>query len=222
LDIKLCSGLREIAFDFAMLLPPFTGVGLKAFDRLGEDITARLFRPNGFMTVDAEYSPRPFDEWRAADWSRTYQSPAYRNLFAAGIAFAPPHAISRPYQTPSGAPVAPAPPRTGMPSAMIGKAVARSVVDMLGGSAKPTHTSSMAAMGAACVASAGANPFRGTAASLTVYPIVPDFERYPGYGRDVDQTSGEIGLAGHWIKILLHHAFLYKAQLKPGWSLIPE
>jgi sulfide:quinone oxidoreductase len=109
-----------------------------------------------------------------------------------------------------------------MPSAMIGKAVARSVVDMLGGSAEPTHTSSMATMGAACVASAGANPFRGTAASLTVYPIVPDFERYPGYGRDVDQTSGEIGLAGHWIKILLHHAFLYKAQLKPGWSLIPE
>jgi len=213
---------REIAFDFAMLLPPFTGVGLKAFDRLGEDITARLFRPNGFMTVDAEYSPRPFEEWRAADWPRTYQSPAYRNLFAAGIAFAPPHAISRPYQTPSGAPVAPAPPRTGMPSAMIGKAVARSVVDMLGGSAEPTHTSSMATMGAACVASAGANPFRGTAASLTVYPIVPDFERYPGYGRDVDQTSGEIGLAGHWIKILLHHAFLYKAQLKPGWSLIPE
>ncbi len=213
---------REIAFDFAMLLPPFAGVGLTAVNRTGEDITAQLFRPNGFMTVDAEYSARTFDQWRAADWPRTYQSPAYRNLFAAGIAFAPPHAISRPYQTPSGAPVAPAPPRTGMPSAMIGKAVARSVVDMLGGAAQPTRAASMAAMGAACVASAGANPFTGTAASLTVFPIVPDFERYPVYGRDLDQTSGEIGLAGHWIKILLHHAFLYKAQLKPGWSLIPE
>jgi sulfide:quinone oxidoreductase len=213
---------REIAFDFAMLLPPFAGVGLTAFDRAGTDITARLFRPNGFMTVDADYAPKAWEEWRASDWPRTYQSPAYPNLFAVGIAFAPPHAISRPYQTPSGAPVAPAPPRTGMPSAMIGKAVARSVVDMLGGAPGPTRASSMATMGAACVASAGANPFTGTAASLTVYPIVPDFERYPAYGRDLRQTSGEIGLAGHWIKILLHHAFLYKAQLKPGWSLIPE
>jgi sulfide:quinone oxidoreductase len=213
---------REIGFDFAMLLPPFAGVGLAAVDRAGTDITAKVFRPNGFMTVDADYTARPFEEWRAADWPRTYQSPAYGNLFATGIAFAPPHAISRPYQTPSGAPVAPAPPRTGMPSAMIGKAVARSVTDMLGGAPAPTRTSSMATMGAACVASAGANPFTGTAASMTVYPIVPDFERYPAYGRDIKQTTGEIGLAGHWIKILLHHAFLYKAQLKPGWSLIPE
>ena len=213
---------REIAFDFAMLLPPFAGVGLTAFDRAGADITPRVFRPNGFMAVDADYAPRPWEEWRAADWPRTYQSPAYPNLFAVGIAFAPPHAISRPYQTPSGAPVAPAPPRTGMPSAMIGKAVARSVVDMVGGAPGPTRVSSMATMGAACVASAGANPLTGTAASLTVYPIIPDFERYPAYGRDLKQTTGEIGLAGHWIKILLHHAFLYKAQLKPGWSLIPE
>jgi sulfide:quinone oxidoreductase len=213
---------REIGFDFAMLLPPFAGVGLTAVNRKGEDITARLFRPSGFMTVDAEYSARPYEQWRAADWPSTYQSPAYANLFAAGIAFAPPHAISRPYQAPSGAPVAPAPPRTGMPSAMIGKAVARSVVDMLGGSPEPTHASSMAKMGAACVASAGANPLTGTAVSMTVFPIVPDFERYPVYGRDLHQTSGEIGLAGHWIKILLHHLFLYKAQLKPGWSLIPE
>jgi sulfide:quinone oxidoreductase len=96
------------------------------------------------------------------------------------------------------------------------------VVDILGGSAEPTHASSMAKMGAACVASAGANPFTGTAVSLTVFPIVPDFERFPVYGRDLHPTSGEIGLAGHWIKILLHHLFLYKAQLKPGWSLIPE
>jgi sulfide:quinone oxidoreductase len=72
------------------------------------------------------------------------------------------------------------------------------------------------------VASAGAHLLTGTAASMTVYPIVPDFERYPRYGRDLNQTFGEIGLAGHWIKILLHHMFLYKAQLRPGWALIPE
>lgn len=109
-----------------------------------------------------------------------------------------------------------------MPSAMIGKAVAASIVDMLKGASRPTHTASLAEMGAACVASAGANPFRGTAASVTVFPIVPDYDRYPEYGRDLNYTFGEIGLAGHWIKILLHHMFLYKARLLPGWSMIPE
>jgi len=93
---------------------------------------------------------------------------------------------------------------------------------MLGGSTGPTHAASMAEMGAACVASAGANPFTGTAASLTVFRIVPNFEKYPEYGRDINNTFGEIGLAGHWIKILLHHMFLYKARLRPGWQLIPE
>lgn len=212
----------EVAFDFAMLLPPFSGAELKAYARDGADVTDRLFLPSDFMRVDADYTPKPYEEWRARDWPRTYQSPAYGNVFAAGIAFAPPHAISRPYATPSGAPVAPAPPRTGMPSAMIGKAVARSVADMIRGSERPTHTASMAEMGAACVASAGANPFTGTAASMTVFPIVPDFDRYPDYGRDLGRTFGEIGLAGHWIKILLHHLFLYKARLRPGWRLIPE
>ena len=213
---------HEQGFDFAMLLPPFSGVGLKAFDRESADITDRLFLPNEFMRVDADYTPKPHEQWIARDWPRTYQSPAYHNLFAAGIAFAPPHPISIPHTSPNGTVIAPAPPRTGMPSATIGKAVARSIVDMIRGSRTPTHTASMAEMGAACVASAGANPFTGTAASMTVFPIVPDYERYPEYGRDLDLTFGELGLAGHWIKILLHHLFLHKARLRPGWRLIPE
>jgi len=213
---------HEQGFDFAMLLPPFSGVGLKALDRAGVDITDRLFMPNEFMRVDANYTAKPYDEWKASDWPRTYQSPEYHNLFAAGIAFAPPHPISIPHKSPNGTVIAPAPPRTGMPSATIGKAVARSIVDMISGSRTPTHTASMAEMGAACVASAGANPFTGTAASMTVFPIVPDYERYPDYGRDLERTFGEIGLAGHWIKILLHHLFLHKARLRPGWRLIPE
>ena len=32
---------------------------------------------------------------------------------------------------------------------------------------------------------------------MRVFPIVPDYERYPQYGRDLDRTFGEIGLAGH-------------------------
>ena len=130
--------------------------------------------------------------------------------------------MSKPRQSPNGTSITPAPPRTGMPSAMIAKAVAHSLVDMIHGSPEPTRAASMAEMGAACVASAGANPFTGTAASLTVFPIVPDFERYPEYGRDIRRTFGEIGLAGHWIKILLHHLFLHKARMRPFWSLIPE
>ncbi len=213
---------REQGFDFAMLLPPFSGVGLRAFDRESVEITDRVFLPNGFMRVDADYSSKPHEQWKAGDWPRTYQSPDYFNVFAAGIAFAPPHAISIPHKSPNGTVIAPAPPRTGMPSATIGKAVARNIAEMLDGARTPTHTASMAEMGAACVASAGANPFTGTAASMTVFPIVPDYERYPQYGRDLDRTFGEIGLAGHWIKILLHHLFLHKARLRPGWRLIPE
>ena len=34
--------------------------------------------------------------------------------------------------------------------------------------------------------------FTGTAASITVFPIVPDYEKYPDYGRDLDHTFGGI------------------------------
>jgi sulfide:quinone oxidoreductase len=213
---------HELEFDFSMLIPPFAGVGLKAYNKAGEDITSQLFAPNGFMKVDADYTPRPYLEWSARDWPQTYQTPSFRNIFAVGIAFAPPHLISKPMQSANGTAINPAPPRTGMPSAAMAKAVAMSLRDMLNGSDKPTHTASMAEMGAACVASTGADFFKGTAATMTVYPVVPDFEKYPEFGRDIELTFGEIGLAGHWMKYLLHHAFIYQAKLKPGWSLLPD
>ena len=50
---------------------------------------------------------------------------------------------------------------------------------------------------------------------------VPDYQRYPT-GRDLSETKGELGLAGHWLKLSLHHLFLYKNKGLPGWSLIPE
>ena len=213
----------EQDFDFAMLIPPFAGVGLKAYDKEGKDITDTIFAPNGFMKVDADYTPKPYEEWKASDWPRTLQNPTYKNMFAVGIAFAPPHLISKPMQSPNGTPINPTPPRTGMPSAMMGKAVAQTIRDMIvDGATEPTHTACMAEMGAACVASAGKGIFSGTAAAMTVYPIIPDFEKYPGVGRDMNGTTGELGLAAHWVKHLLHYAFLWKAQLKPGWTLIPE
>ncbi len=213
----------EEEFDFAMLIPPFAGVGLKVYDKGGEDITDTIFATNGFMKVDAKYDAGAYENWKASDWPETYQNPIFSNMFACGIAFAPPHPISKPMSSPNGTPINPTPPRTGMPSGIIGKAVARSVCDMIEkGKDAELHKASMAKMGAACVASAGKGLTGGTAAVLTVYPVVPDFEKYPGLGRDLRYTFGEIGLAGHWIKHVLHHLFIYKAKLKLGWSLIPE
>jgi len=212
-----------LAFDFAMLLPPFRGADLKAYDRAGADITADLFAPSGFLKVDADYMPKQQDQWRAADWPETYQSPGYANVFGIGIAFAPPHAISTQRTSPSGTVIAPAPPRTGMPSAVMGRQVARSIADMIcRGSTQPTHTASMASMGAACIASAGAGFRTGTAAAMTMYPVVPDYDRYPVHGRSVKDTYGEIGLAAHWVKHLLHFVFIYKAKARPGWAFLPE
>ncbi|MCB1170557.1 MAG: FAD-dependent oxidoreductase [Leptospiraceae bacterium] len=210
-------------FDFAMLLPPFSGVPLKAFNAKGKDITADLFAPNGFMKVDADYSPKKWEDWKPSDWPRTYQNPQYRNIFAVGIAFAPPHAIARPRSSPAGTPIFPTPPRTGMPSAVMGNAVAHSIATMIKkGTDQPSHAAPMSELGAACIASAGAGLLSGSAASLTVYPLVPDFEKYPETGRSLRYTTGEIGLAGHWLKYFLHYLFMYKARGKAGWAWIPE
>ena len=210
-------------FDFAMLIPPFSGVGLKAYDKSKKDITEKLFAPNNFMKVDADYTAKPYEEWKSSDWPRTYQNPIYKNIFAAGIAFAPPHLISKPAKSPNGTPINPTPPRTGMPSGIIGKAVAYSICSMIkDGKKAHIHEASMAEMGAACVASAGKGLFDGQAAAMTVYPVVPNYDKYPATGRDPEYTYGELGLAGHWIKHILHHMFIYKAKLKLGWTLIPE
>ncbi len=219
---QLDGSVHELEFDFSMLIPPFSGVGLKAYDKSGSDITEQLFAPNGFMKVDADYNPKPFEEWSKADWPKTYQTPKYKNIFAIGIAFAPPHPISKVMKSPSGLQISPTPPRTGMPSATIGKAVAENIRDLLNGATTLSHTASMGEMGAACVASTGMDLFKGTAATMTVFPVVPDYETYPEYGRDMDLTFGEIGLAGHWMKYLLHHVFIYQAKLRPGWSVLPD
>lgn len=219
---QLDGSRHELAFDFAMLLPPFRGAALAVYDRAGEDVSANLFAPNGFMKVDADYTPKPYDEWRAQDWPSTYESPAYPNVFAVGIAFAPPHPISRPRKSPNGTVIAPAPPRTGMPSGVMGKTVALTIVDRIAGAAGAAHSASMANMGAACVASAGTGLTKGSAAAMTMYPVVPDYLKYPGVGRSQKDTIGEIGLAGHWMKLMLHYLFIHKAKARLGWQFIPE
>lgn len=220
---NLAGELGEESFDFAMLIPAFSGQDFKAFDKQGQDITSTLFAANGFMKVDADYTAKPYEEWSVEDWPSTYQNSAYPNLFAPGIAFAPPHSISKPMQSPNGLQIYPTPPRTGMPSGVMGKIVAENIAESIkAGKTITPHTASMGKMGAACVVSAGYGLTNGSAATMTVFPVVPDYDKYPEWGRDINYTVGEPGLAGHWIKLLLHYMFMYKAKANPLWHLIPE
>lgn len=209
-------------FDFAMLIPSFSGHGFKAYDKVEKDITDLLFK--GFMIVDANYQAKPYEEWSVQDWPETYQNPTFPQIFAPGIAFAPPHAISRPRKSKNGTDIFPAPPRTGMPSGITAKLVADNIIAQIEtGSKNLPHRGSMGNMGAACIASAGYGFTQGSGISITTFPIVPDYEKYPKtQGRDLQKTFGDIGLAGHWLKLTLHYAFLYKAKMKPFWWLIPE
>jgi sulfide:quinone oxidoreductase len=109
-----------------------------------------------------------------------------------------------------------------MPSGVMGKTAALTIAGRLkNGKDTPAHTASMARMGAACVASAGTGLTKGSAAAMTMLPVVPDYVRYPT-GRDARETQGELGLHGHWVKLMLHYLFIYKAKALPGWQLIPE
>ncbi len=214
---------KTMPFDFSMLIPAFAGAGLKAYDQQGEDISVKLFAPNGLMKVDADYTPKPFEEWRIEDWPSTYRSPLYPNIFAPGIAFAPPHSISKPMTSKSGLAIFPTPPRTGMPSGVMGKITALNIINLVNkGEHELKHRASMGKMGAACIVSAGYGMTRGAAATMTVFPIVPDFNKYPEYGRSIGYTMGEAGLAGHWMKWFMHYMFLHKAKGYPFWWLLPE
>lgn len=214
---------KTTEFDFAMLIPGFSGQGIKAYNRQGDEITSSLFAPNGFMNVDADYTPKPFEEWSVNDWPQTYQNPEYANIYAAGIAFAPPHSISKPMKSVNGTPIFPAPPRTGMPSGVIGKIIAQNIAHAVQtGKIEHKHTASMGRMGAACIVSAGYSLTKGLGATMTVSPIVPDWEKFPDWGRNIKSTVGEIGTAGHWIKLFLHYMFLHKAKGYPFWWLLPE
>jgi len=214
---------KEEPFDFAMLIPSFSGHGIKAFARNGDDITTRLFMPNNLMKVDANYTAKPYEKWSIEDWPSTYQNPEFENIFAPGIAFAPPHPISKPQKSKNGTAIFPSPPRTGMPSGVMRKIVAQNITEWISsGKPKLKHRASMGKMGAACIVSAGYGMLNGNSATMTVSPIVPDWEKYPEWGRNINDTMGEPGLAGHWMKLFMHYMFLHKAKGYPFWYLLPE
>jgi len=199
-----------------MLIPPFAGVGLKASTKTKATSPARCSCQR-LMKVDADYTARPYLEWSAKDWPKTYQTPSYRNIFAVGIAFAVPHLISKPMQSANGtrsilphrAPACLPPPwprllhERARHDQRRGKADAHRIDGGNGRSLRCLHRLAYS---------------QGNCCNHDRIPVVPDYEKYPEFGRDIDLTFGEIGLAGHWMKYLLHHTFIYQAKLRPGWS----
>jgi sulfide:quinone oxidoreductase len=212
---------QTLEYDFAMLIPQFRGIPLKYENAKGEDITANMTMPNGFMRVDADYTPKGYKEYKGSDWPALYRSPLYANLYAAGIAFAPPHPMSKGLKSPTGLQITAMAPRTGMASGIMGRTVASNVADQVHGK-EPAHHARMSEMPAACVASMGKSLLHGSAASIIMTPVARDYERYPEYGRDLTLCDLDVGLAGAWTKRMLHSVFLWKLQAKPGWQMIPE
>ncbi len=213
----------ETGFDFSMLIPRFLGQPLAFIGKDGEDVSADILAPNGLVKVDATYG-LPYDELtrQPGAWPRVYRSPAHPEIFAAGIAFAPPGPISVPHTTPNGTAIAAAPPRTGMVSAIIGRVVALNVIDLVKTGAM-THGERMTEMYAACIASMGDSLWDGSAAVIMIYPVVPDYERYPNdEGRDLFVTHMEMGLAGAWMKRMIQTTFMHKLRGRAGWRFIPE
>lgn len=208
-------------FDFAMLIPQFRGIPLKYIAHDGTDITETMTMPNGFMRVDADYSAKPYEQYKGSDWPAFYRSPLYGNIYAAGIAFAPPHPMSRGKKTAGGTQITAMAPRTGMASGIMGRTVAYNIADQIDGR-EPSHHARMSEMPAACIASMGKSLFTGSAASIIMSPVARDYEKYPQYGRDLKLCDVDVGLGGAWTKLMLHHTFMWKLQAKPGWQMIPE
>jgi sulfide:quinone oxidoreductase len=213
----------ETPFDFAMLIPRFLGQPLKVLDNSGADVSAELLAPNGLVKVDAKYG-LPYDELIKTPeaWPETYRSPKYPEIFAAGIAFAPPGPISQPHTTPNGLAITAAPPRTGMVSGIIGRVVALNIAELVK-KGTMSHGERMTEMYAACIASMGDSLWDGAAATIMIYPVVPDFKNYANEeGRDLFVTHMEMGLAGAWMKRMIHTTFMWKLQGRPFWRVIPE
>lgn len=213
----------ETHYDFAMLIPQFIGQPMKFIGKEGEDVSDKLMNKAGFVFVDGYYGLSYESlHYTPEAWPAVYQNPVYRNIFAAGIAFAPPGPISPPHTTPNGTNITATAPRTGMVSGIIGRLVAKNLIGLVK-EGKMAYQERMTEMYSACIASMGSSLWSGEATSVFLYPIVPNFLRFPNkYGRDERITHLEGGVAGAWIKRIVHTTMLYKAKSYPGWQFIPE
>ncbi|NNJ11111.1 FAD-dependent oxidoreductase [Chloroflexales bacterium ZM16-3] len=213
----------ETAYDFAMLIPQFLGQSIKYIGKGGEDVSDKVVTPNGMVKVDATYGlDYPTLRMTPEAWPATYQNPSYPNIFAAGIAFAPPGPISAPHVTKNGTSISAAPPRTGMIASVTGRITAFNIADLVT-SGEMHHRERMTEMFAACVASMGGSLWDGEAATIFMYPVVPDYKHFPrSDGRDPSVTHMEMGTGGAWMKRLVHETFMHKFKGRIGWQIIPE
>ncbi len=213
----------ETEYDFAMLVPQFIGQPFKYVGKNGEDITEKIANKAGFILVDGIYGlPYSTLAENPDAWPGVYQNVNYKNIFAGGIAFAPPGPISEPHITPNGTAITAAPPRTGMVSGIIGRVIAKNIIDLIK-KGRMTHHERMSEMAAACIASMGDSLWDGSAATIMMYPVVPDVRKFPNeYGRDLFVTHMEMGLAGAWMKRMIHTTFMHKLKARIGWKIIPE
>jgi sulfide:quinone oxidoreductase len=189
----------------------------------GGDITARGLPPNGFMKVDADYrgpNPTPNGAPRTGPTSTKagLSQPVRRRhrLRSRRTRSREPHTRRRRRTDRAGAAAhrhAVGHDRQGRRPQHRGHAPRRR---------SPTHAASMADDGRRLRGLGRRQPVhrhRGLASPSSDRARLRTVSRLRPRPR---ADFGEIGLAGHWIKILLHHLFLHKARLRPGWSLIPE
>jgi sulfide:quinone oxidoreductase len=174
------------------------------------------------MKVDADYVAKPYEEWRGADWPKTYQAVDHPNLFAVGTrvrAAAPDLAAAQ------------------EPSWHGHRALAATHRDAVGGDGQDRradhrrpdearwlppgargvdgeHGRRVRGLGRGRYATriGGRDEDDSGRTGLTVYPT----------GRDLADTRGEIGLSGHWATLMLHYLFIHKAKGRLGWQLIWE
>jgi sulfide:quinone oxidoreductase len=81
----------QTSYDFAMLIPQFLGMPMNYIGKNGEDVSSKIVNKAGLTLVDGIYG-LPYNELVETPdaWPAVYQNPNYQNIFAAGIAFAPP------------------------------------------------------------------------------------------------------------------------------------
>ena len=199
----------ETSYDFAMLIPQFIGQPIQYIGKDGADVSDKVVSNSGLVLVDGIYGLDYDVLVRNPDaWPSAYQYPNYPNIFAAGIAFAPPGPISKPHVTPNG-------------TSIIERIAALNIVDLVK-TGRMTHHERMSEMVAACIASMGDSLWDGSAAVMIIYPVVPDIKRFPNEaGRDIFISHMEMGIAGAWMKFMLHYTFIWKFKGLPGWKIIP-
>ena len=216
---------HELGFDFAMLLPPFGGVRLAAYDA-GEDIT----------------SPSPLRPQRLHEGRRRLHARSPTRSGGPGLARRP---TRRPATTTSSPSASPSPRRTRSPGPApvaqrhtdhtvtathrhalghhgqdgrhddrrtgSGTATTRQAHQRLDG----PHGRGLRGLGRHRPAQGLGCGDDDDARRARLLPL-------PHRPRPVSSTRGEIGLSGHWVKLMLHHLFLHKAKARLGWQFIPE